>query len=111
MVRLERLAKEEEARRQADAERRKEERRKRYNEEVERTVALENEAQDFATACRILAYVKAVMNSFETGEMDEKTAILVDWATKKADWFDPTVVRDDELFGERKHEKIRARKL
>lgn len=37
--------------------------------------------------------------------MDDKTAIWVDWAMKKADWFDPIVARDDELFGEWGHEK------
>ena len=35
----------------------------------------------------------------------------VDWATKKADWFDPTVVRDDEFFGEREHEKSLGEKV
>jgi len=29
---------------------------------------------------------------------------------KKADWFDPTVAREDELFGEREHEKSLAEK-
>jgi len=37
--------------------------------------------------------------------LDEEKAAWVEWATKKADWFDPTVARDDEYFGERKHEK------
>lgn len=104
-VRLERVAKEEEARRQAEAERRKEERRKRYNLEVDRTIELENAAQDFQLAYRIRAYVKAVEASRDQGEMDAETAAWVEWAMKKADWFDPTVARDDELFGEREHEK------
>ena len=26
----------------------------------------------------------------------------IDWASKKADWFDPTVAREDEFFGKRK---------
>ena len=37
--------------------------------------------------------------------MDEETAAWADWATKKADWFDPTMAIDDELLGEREHEK------
>lgn len=105
VVRLAREAKEEAARKQAEAERRKEERRKRYNIEVERTIALENAAIDFETACKIRAYVKAVEVSCSQDGLDEKTAAWVDWALKKADWFDPIVARDDELFGEREHKK------
>lgn len=105
VVRLDREAREEAAHKQAEAERRKEERRKRYNMEVERTIALENAALDFETACRFRAYVKAVETSCGQNGLDDKTAAWVDWAMKKADWFDPIVARDDELFGEREHEK------
>lgn len=105
VIRLDREAREEEARKKAEAERRKEERRKRYNAEVEKTIALENAALDYETACRIRAYVKAVAVSCGHDGLDEKTTAWVDWATKKADWFDPTVARDDEFFGEREHEK------
>jgi hypothetical protein len=41
---------------------------------------------------------------------DEKTSEWIDWAKKKADWFDPTVAREDELFGERNHEENEDRK-
>ncbi|CQR73908.1 hypothetical protein SOV_34080 [Sporomusa ovata DSM 2662] len=111
VVRLEREAREEEARKKAEDERRKEERRKRYNKEVERTIALENAALDYDTACRIRAYVKAVAASCGHDGLDEETAAWVDWATKKADWFDPTVARDDELFGEREHDKSSSEKV
>ncbi|MBP2658121.1 MAG: hypothetical protein H6Q69_1153, partial [Firmicutes bacterium] len=104
VIRLDREAREE-ARKKAEAERRKEERRKKYNKEVGQTIALENAALDFETACRIRAYVKAVTDSCAQEGLDEETAAWVDWATKKADWFDPTVARDDELFGKREHEK------
>ena len=105
VIRLDREVREEEARKKAEAERRKEERRKKYNKEVERAIELENAALDYETACRIRAYVKAVAVSCGHDGLDEETAAWVDWATKKADWFDPTVARDDELFGERAHEK------
>ena len=105
VVRLDREAREEAARKQAEAERRKEERRNRYNEEVERTIALENEAIDYEIACGIRAYVKAVTTSGGQDGLDVETASWVEWAMKKADWFDPTVARKDELFGEREHEK------
>ena len=45
------------------------------------------------------------MTSFSQDRMDDETTAWIDWAMKKADWFDPIVARDDELFGERKHEK------
>ena len=105
VLRLDREAREEETRKKAEAERQREERRKRYNKEVERTIALENAALDYDTACRIRAYVKAVAASCGHDDLSEKTVAWVEWATKKADWFDPTVARDDELFGEREHEK------
>lgn len=36
---------------------------------------------------------------------DEKTTEFIDWAKNKADLFEPTVAREDELFGEQEHEK------
>ena len=111
VIRLDREARDEEARKKAEAERRKEERRKRYNAEVEKTIALENAALDYETACRIRAYVKAVTVSCGHDGLDEETAAWVDWATKKADWFDPTVARNDEFFGEREHEKSLGEKV
>lgn len=110
VVRLDREAREEATRKQAEAEHRKEERRKRYNEEVERTIALENAALDYETSCRIRAYVKAIANTCGQDGLDAETATWVDWAMKKADWFDPTVARDDELFGKRKHNKSMTEK-
>ena len=109
-LRLERLAREEEARRRAEEERRKEERRKRYNLEVDRTIELENEAQDYQKACQIRAYVKAVLDTYGSGEIDEETAAWAEWAMKKAAWVDPTVAWDDELFGKRDHEKNASEK-
>lgn len=110
-LRLERLAREEEARRKAEEARQREERRNRYNEEVERTVALENAALDFETACRIRAYVKEVQKLQGREGLDDKTDKWIEWATKKADWFDPTIARDDELFGKREHEKAQEEKV
>jgi len=40
----------------------------------------------------------------------KKTAQFIDWARKKADWYDPTIARDDELFGGRDHEENEDRK-
>lgn len=103
VVRKNREAYEEEKRREAEEKRLREERRNRYNEEVDKTAALTNMAQDYDMACKIRAYINALEPKVEM--KDEKTAEFIDWAKKKADWFDPTVAREDELFGEREHEK------
>lgn len=110
VLRLEREAREEAERKRKEKERREAERRNRYNEEVERTIALENAAMDYETACRIRAYVSAVENASGKERLDDETAAWIDWAKKKADWFDPTVARKDELFGERDHEDNEERK-
>ncbi|MFA6076398.1 MAG: hypothetical protein WCV63_11300 [Negativicutes bacterium] len=104
-VRSAREKQEEDARNQAEKARLREERRERYNREVERIRALENASLDFETADRIRAYVKAVVTSRGQNGLDDETAVWVDWAMKKADWFDPIVARNDELFGKREHNK------
>lgn len=111
VVGIDREARAETERKRQEEARRKEERRKRYSEEIERTIALQNAAQDFETACRIQAYVKAVATSCGQDGLDDKIVAWVDWAMKKADWFDPTVARDDELFGTREHEKSQDQKV
>jgi len=95
-------AREEAERKRQEEERRKEERRKRYNVEVDRTLALTNLAKDYDTACKIRRYIAVVEAS---GTPDEKTAEWIEWAKAKADWYDPTVAREDEFFGKREHEK------
>jgi hypothetical protein len=110
VVCIEREAREEAARKKEEEARLREERRNRYDNEVERTIALENVARDYETACRIRAYVKAVETICNQGGLDDATAAWIDWAKKKADWFDPTVARDDELLGKREYEKSEDKK-
>lgn len=109
VVRKNREAYEEEKRREAEDKRLREERRNRYNEEVDKTAALTNMAQDYDMACKIKAYINALEP--KVNMKDEKTSEFIDWAKKKADWFDPTVAREDELFGEREHEKNENEKV
>ena len=71
-----------------------------YNEEVERVIALENEAEDYAMACKIRAYVSEVESQVNS---DKKTQEWSKWAKEKADWYDPIISKEDELFGLRKH--------
>ena len=97
-----REAREEAERKRQEEQRRAEERRKRYNIEVEKTLALENMSEDFETACKIRNLVKAVE---EKGSSDTKVLQWISWAKAKADWYDPTVAADDEFFGTREHGK------
>ena len=64
---------------------------------------MENAALDYEKACKIRDYANAVAASCGNDGLDEETAVWVDWALKKADWFDPTIARDDDLFGKREH--------
>ena len=38
-----------------------------------------------------------------TDSSDKKTQEWIDWATEKADWFDPSVAREDPALGIRSH--------
>lgn len=102
ILRKEREAREEAERKRKEEERLREERRNCYNEEVDRTIALTNLAEDYDAACKIRHYISAVESS---KELDEKTLSWIEWAKAKADWFDPTIAREDEIFGKRDHEE------
>ena len=109
-IRLHREAREaEERRRQEEREaedfrkkeesRLREEQREKYNLEVQHTNSLVRAASDFDTAQKIRAYISAVEQSASTTQ-DEITWVA--WAKRKADWYDPTIKCEDEIFGKRK---------
>ena len=108
VIRKNRETYEEEKRKEEEEKRRREERKIRYNKEVDKTIALTNMAQDYDSACKIRAYINALEPKIDMN--DEKTVEFIDWAKKKADWFDPTIARKDELFGKRDHEENEERK-
>lgn len=97
VVRKKRIAAEEAKRKAEEEARLREEHRERYNEEIDKTIALLNAAEDYDKACKIRAYVEGLERNCDDVE-------LIEWARKKADWFDPTIRRVDEVLGERKHE-------
>ncbi|AEY67524.1 hypothetical protein [Clostridium sp. BNL1100] len=103
VIRKNREAFEEAKRKEAEEKRLREERKDRYNEEIDKTIELINAAQDYDMACKIRAFINALEPKSDI--QDEKTIEYIDWAKKKADWFDPTIAREDELFGVREHEK------
>ncbi|MBZ4644664.1 MAG: hypothetical protein JG777_153 [Clostridia bacterium] len=107
VIKQKRLAAQEAERKRKEEERHREERRIRYNDEVEKTIALMNIAQDYDMAYKIRAYIAALESS---EDVNEKTAAFIDWAKKKADWFDPSVARTDEILGDRDHEESEERK-
>ena len=65
-------------------------------------------AQDYHIACKIISYINSLEPTVNMN--DKKTAENIEWAKNKADWFDPTVARKDELFSERNHEENEERK-
>lgn len=101
-VRIEREKREEKERKEQEAERLRKERINRYNDEIDRTIALANCAKDYSTAREIRNYIAAVEANAD--HTNEDTLSWLEWAKKKADWFDPTVSYKDEHFGKREHE-------
>ena len=102
-----REAREEAERKRQEEERRKEAQQKRYNVEVDQTLALTRLAEDYEIACRIRRYVEAFV---ESGSMSAETVKWVEWAKSKADWYDPTVAREDDLLGKRDHAQSEDKK-
>ena len=103
-LRIDREAREAGERRLKEKQRLDEERRLRYGEEFERTLALKELAEDYDTACKIRRYVAAVEAS---GSPSEDTSAWLGWAKAKADWYDPTVAKEDDVLGKRAHRRTR----
>lgn len=99
-ARLRRLQEEEKRRKEHEEYLRKERIKALYNNEVDKTNALLNKTADFEIACRIRRYIDAIKNNSSNPDNNPE---WIDWANKKADWIDPTVAREDEFFGKRKH--------
>ena len=99
--RQERLKREERIRKEEEEKRLREQCRELKNEEIKRLNGLCNAADDYDKARKIRAYVNAVAAKTELSEQEIE---WVKWALGKADWFDPTVSREDVLLGKRNHE-------
>ena len=96
----ERLEREEIARKQREEEERKEKIRNAKKKEVEKIKELINCAEDYKIACEIRSYIGAISKKENlTDEIKE----WINWANKKANWFDPTIDEEDELLGKREH--------
>ena len=99
--RIERERHEEERRKREEQERRREEIRKKKETEIRLTKELANKAEDYRIASEIRNYINAMI----LNRNEEATPEWIEWANKKADWFDPTIAREDEYLGIREHEK------
>ena len=85
---------------------REEEVRRRKELEIAHTKELVNMADDYRIALNIRAYINVLVES----SSQEATPEWIEWAQKKADWYDPTIARDDEFFGRRDHGKSKEEK-
>lgn len=99
IVRIERIHKEEEARKREDARINAELRHKHYINEIEKLRDLYLEMEDFDRATRIRNYIKEV----ESNDFNNEKADWIAWAKGKADWYDPTINKNDSAFGIRDH--------
>ena len=100
-IKLDRKAREEAERKRKEQERLAWERRKLYDEECDQLQKLLNESEDYEIACKIRRYVQTVEESTE--ELSDEQIKWIRWAKKKADWYDPTIMAEDEFLGIRKH--------
>ena len=89
--RIARELREEEQRRREEEKRRQEEIRRRKELEIAHTKELVNMADDYQIASNIRAYINALI---ESGSQ-KATQEWIEWAQKKAAWYDPTIARND----------------
>lgn len=106
-ARIQRERWEEEERRRKEEARRAEALKKRKKEEIQRTKALLNQAEDYRIACDIRRYIDEITRQ---KDMTPELSQWIEWAKKKADWYDPVVALEDEYLGKRDHSKSKEEK-
>lgn len=50
------------------------------------------------------------VSAMEKAHADQDLSAWASWARAKADWYDPTIAKEDELLGKREHEKSQESK-
>lgn len=96
-----RKAKAEVVEKRVEEERRREENRQRKEQEIRLVKELVNKAEDYRIAKEIREYIQAMIDSGN----EDITPEWIEWALKKADWYDPSIATEDEYLGKRQHEK------
>ena len=99
--RIVREACEETERKRVEETRRREENRQRKEQEIRLVKELVNKAEDYRIAKEIREYIQAMIDSGN----EDITPAWIEWARKKADWYDPSIATEDEYLGKRQHEK------
>lgn len=99
--RIVREACEETERKRVEETRRREENRQRKEQEIRLVKELVNKAEDYRIAKEIREYIQAMIDSGN----EDITPEWIEWALKKADWYDPSIATEDEYLGKRQHEK------
>ena len=99
--RIVREAREEAERKRVEEARRREENRQRKEQEIRLVKELINKAEDYRIAKEIREYIQAMIDSGN----EDITPEWIEWALKKADWYDPSIATEDEYLGKRQHEK------
>ena len=69
--------------------------------EIRLVKELVNKAEDYRIAKEIREYIQAMIDS----ENEDITPEWIEWALKKADWYDPSIATGDEYLGKRQNEK------
>ena len=70
-------------------------------EEIRLVKELVNKAEDYRIAKEIREYIQTMIDSGN----EDITPEWIEWALKKADWYDPSIATEDEYLGKRQHEK------
>lgn len=99
--RIVREAREEAERKRVEEARCREENRQRKEQEIRLVKELVNKAEDYRIAKEIREYIQAMIDSGN----EDITPAWIEWARKKADWYDPSIATEDEYLGKRQHEK------
>lgn len=92
---------EESERKRVEEARCREENRQRKEQEIRLVKELVNKAEDYRIAKEIREYIQAMIDSGN----EDITPEWIEWALKKADWYDPSIETEDEYLGKRQHEK------
>lgn len=101
-VKVERLAREERERKYQEEEERKEKIRNAKKNEAQKVKELVNLAEDYRIACEIRNYINAISCQ---DKLSDEMKDWIKWASKKADWFDPIIDKEDEILGKREHQE------
>ena len=75
----------------------REENRQRKEQEIRLVKELVNKAEDYRIAKEIREYIQAMIDSGN----EDITPAWIEWARKKADWYDPSIATEDEYLGKR----------